>query len=133
MLPFYAGVVWVLTATYTTTDPDGTVHTHLEDPAAAAFVLAAVGFVLGIGFQLWNSCWRQGRTGATLGKRAVGIRLVGEQTGQPIGPGMAFVRQLVHVVDGFCYIGYLWPLWDDKRQTFADKILNTVVINPPRS
>ncbi|MDQ1539752.1 MAG: hypothetical protein QOH29_478, partial [Actinomycetota bacterium] len=27
------------------------------------------------------------------------------------------------------YLGYLWPLWDSKRQTFADKILKTVVVN----
>jgi hypothetical protein len=27
-------------------------------------------------------------------------------------------------------IGYLWPLWDGKRQTFADKIVGTVVIRP---
>jgi uncharacterized RDD family membrane protein YckC len=35
------------------------------------------------------------------------------------------------VLDGFCYVGYLWPLWDDKRQTFADKILGTVVVERP--
>ena len=27
-----------------------------------------------------------------------------------------------------CYLGYLWPLWDAKRQTFADKIMSTYVI-----
>jgi hypothetical protein len=26
-------------------------------------------------------------------------------------------------------VGYLWPLWDDKRQTFADQIMKTIVIN----
>jgi hypothetical protein len=26
------------------------------------------------------------------------------------------------------YLGYLWPLWDAKRQTFADKICSTVVL-----
>jgi uncharacterized RDD family membrane protein YckC len=32
-------------------------------------------------------------------------------------------------VDAFiCYIGFLWPLWDTKRQTLADKIMQTVVI-----
>ena len=41
---------------------------------------------------------------------------------------MSFVRQLLHIVDSICYIGYLWPLWDRKRQTFADKILKTVVL-----
>ena len=25
-------------------------------------------------------------------------------------------------------IGYLWPLWDPMRQTFADKLMKTVVI-----
>ncbi len=24
------------------------------------------------------------------------------------------------------YIGYLWPLWDAKRQTFADNVCGTV-------
>ena len=32
----------------------------------------------------------------------------------------------------FVYLGYLWPLWDDKRQTFADKILSTVVVEMPK-
>ncbi|WP_238176989.1 RDD family protein [Kribbella sp. VKM Ac-2566] len=43
--------------------------------------------------------------------------------------GKALLRQLTHSIDGFaCYIGYLWPLWDRRRQTFADKINNTYVI-----
>ena len=51
------------------------------------------------------------------------------RTGQPIGALMTFARQLVHLLDALaCYIGYLWPLWDAKRQTFADKIMSTVVI-----
>jgi uncharacterized RDD family membrane protein YckC len=63
----------------------------------------------------------------------MGIKLVDERTGQPIGPGMSFVRDLAHTLDGFFYLGYLWPLWDDKRQTFADKILSTVVVEAPKS
>ena len=61
------------------------------------------------------------------------MKLIGEQTGQPIGAGMSFVRQLAHIVDSLlCYLGYLWPLWDRKRQTFSDKIMSTVVINQPQ-
>jgi hypothetical protein len=42
---------------------------------------------------------------------------------------MAFARDIVHLLDSLpCYIGFLWPLWDAKRQTFADKILSTVVV-----
>ena len=71
----------------------------------------------------------EGRTGQSLGKKAVGTRTLKEDTGQPIGAGMAFVRQLAHFLDGLpCYLGYLWPAWDSKRQTFADKVCGTIVI-----
>jgi hypothetical protein len=31
---------------------------------------------------------------------------------------MCFVRQLAHYVDSLlCYLGWLWPIWDAKRQT----------------
>ncbi len=36
---------------------------------------------------------------------------------------------LAHFLDSLaCYVGWLWPLWDPKRQTFADKIMSTVVV-----
>ena len=75
---------------------------------------------------------RQGRTGYSLGKTAVGIRLVKVSTGQPMGAGLCFVRQLAHYVDSLvCYLGWLWPLWDSRNQTLADKIMNTVVVIQP--
>jgi uncharacterized RDD family membrane protein YckC len=98
--------------------------------------LTAVGLIIwivgGIGFlafSIWNRCIRTGRTGVSIGKERLGLKLVSEETGQPIGGVMAFVRDLAHVVDAvICYIGYLFPLWDDKRQTLADKIVKTVVV-----
>jgi len=81
-----------------------------------------------IGIAVWNICLKQGSTGQSVGKGVIGTKLIGEETGQPIGALMAFVRQLAHILDGFCFIGYLWPLWDDKRQTFADKIMKTIVV-----
>ncbi|MEV5471455.1 RDD family protein [Streptomyces sp. NPDC052207] len=71
----------------------------------------------------------EGRTGQTLGKKALGIRLVRESDGQPLGIGMAFVRRLAHFLDSLaCYLGWLWPLWDAKKQTFADKVCSSIVI-----
>jgi hypothetical protein len=26
-------------------------------------------------------------------------------------------------------VGYLWPRWDEKKQTLADQIMKTIVIN----
>jgi uncharacterized RDD family membrane protein YckC len=82
-----------------------------------------------IGIMVWNIGIRQGRTGRSLGKSAVGTRLVHGRTGQPVGVGMAIVRQLAHLLDSWSFmIGYLWPLWDAKRQTFADKVTGSVVV-----
>ena len=54
---------------------------------------------------------------------------MGEATGQPIGFTNGVIRQLAHIVDSIiCYIGYLFPLWDGKRQTLADKIMTTVCL-----
>lgn len=73
--------------------------------------------------------WILGGQGQTLGKKQLNIMLVSEDTGQPIGTLNAFLRDICHVVDGvICYVGYLFPLWDAKRQTIADKIMKTVVI-----
>jgi uncharacterized RDD family membrane protein YckC len=55
--------------------------------------------------------------------------VVSEQTGQPIGFGLSVLRQIAHAIDAvICYVGYLFPLWDAKRQTIADKILSTVCL-----
>jgi uncharacterized RDD family membrane protein YckC len=85
--------------------------------------------LVGLGWTIYNRWLVAGRTGQSLGKRVTKIRLLSELTDAPIGPTNAFVRDLVHILDGMAYVGYLWPLWDDKRQTFADKIVRTVVVN----
>jgi uncharacterized RDD family membrane protein YckC len=102
------------------------------DISNAAIGMLIFGLVIAIAFGFWNVVFRQGRTGYTLGKEAVGIRLVGISTGQPIGAGLSFVRQLAHVLDNLaCYLGWLWPLWDPKNQTLADKVMSTVVVIMP--
>ena len=99
-------------------------------------ILVLVGVLVmlgGWGWMIWlgirNYVLDQGRTGWTYGKRKVGIRLITETTGAPVGPGMAFVRYLLHgLINQACYIDYLWPLWDEKKQTLTDKILTSVVV-----
>lgn len=84
-------------------------------------------FVGSIGWGVYNR-WIQGGAGQSLGKRQMKIKLISEQTGQPIGTTNAFLRDICHILDGFFFIGYLFPLWDEKKQTFADKIMTTVVV-----
>lgn len=73
---------------------------------------------------------REGRTGDTWGRKAMGIRLLDIRTGSPIGGGRSFGRFLLasYVSSAICYLGFLWMLWDDRNQTWHDKIMNTVVV-----
>ena len=92
-----------------------------------AGLLGLVALVGMIAFFFWNLV-QQGRTGQTLGKKQMGTRLLRERDGQVVGPGLSIGRSFLHITDGFFYLGYLWPLWDAKKQTFADKIAGTVVV-----
>jgi len=86
-------------------------------------------WLLSIAYLVWNYGYRQGTTGSSIGKSIMKFKVVSEKTGQPIGFGMSIVRQLAHIIDGaICYIGYLFPLWDAKRQTIADKIMTTICL-----
>ncbi|WP_033345240.1 RDD family protein [Catenuloplanes japonicus] len=105
-------------------DPNTGIATP-SSPNALYFIFIGLGGLLA----LYNQVWLQGKSGQSWGKKALGIKLISENDGQPIGPLLVFVRAICHILDGLpCYIGYLWPIWDDKNQTFADKIMKTVVV-----
>ncbi|MFE4466292.1 RDD family protein, partial [Oerskovia sp. NPDC056781] len=70
----------------------------------------------------------QAYTGATPGKRAVGIVVVNPDSGRPVGFLTTVLRWLAHVLDALCFVGYLRPLWDKEHRTFADSLLSTVVV-----
>lgn len=96
----------------------------------AAGLVAGVLWLVAVGLWIYNRLILAGRTGQSWGKQALGLKLLRMDNGQPIGGGLAFARDLVHIIDGIpCFpLGYLWPIWDNRRQTFADKIISTVVI-----
>ena len=90
--------------------------------------LGAIVYLVAIAYAIYQA-YLGGQTGQSYGKKTAGIRLLSEKTGQPIGGGLGIGRYFLHIVDGIpCYLGYLWPLWDAKKQTFADKILTTIVV-----
>jgi streptogramin lyase/uncharacterized RDD family membrane protein YckC len=106
-------------------------------PSGTGFIIAAIIAVifnlLGLAYWLWNLGYRQGRTGSSIGKSVLRFKVVGEQNGLPIGFGLSVLRQIAHVVDWFCGIGYLLPLFTRKRQTIADMIMGTVCLPVDRS
>jgi uncharacterized RDD family membrane protein YckC len=100
-------------------------------PPALALLFGILCYLGALVFWVWNMAVRQGSTGQSLGKTWLGIRVAREADGAAQGILLSLVRGLLHYfIDGaLCYLGYLWPLWDVKNQTFTDKILSTVVVD----
>ncbi len=100
--------------------------------AAGSAALGALLSLASLGWAIYNA-YLNGTTGQSIGKKVVGLKVVGEQTGQPIGAGMGIARWIAHIVDVIiCYVGFLFPLWDSKKQTIADKIVKSVVVVVPK-
>ncbi len=92
---------------------------------AIAIILFLLAFVAGIVY--WAKL--EGGRGQSIGKKALGIKTVDRQTGQPIGAGRAVGRFFARYLSGaVCYLGYLWMLWDKEQQTWHDKIVNSYVV-----
>jgi uncharacterized RDD family membrane protein YckC len=71
----------------------------------------------------------EGSSGQTLGKKALGIRVIDLSGGGPIGYGRAFIRYIGRFVSAIViFLGYLWMLWDKEKQTWHDKFANSVVV-----
>jgi uncharacterized RDD family membrane protein YckC len=68
-------------------------------------------------------------SGQTLGKRALSIRVIDFRGGGPIGFGRGVIRYIGKLVSSIpILLGFLWMLWDREKQTWHDKIANTVVV-----
>lgn len=62
-------------------------------------------------------------------RRAMGVWIVDETTLEPIGTRRGFIRALVRLVSQVVfYLGYLWMIWDPKRQTWHDKAVRSIVV-----
>ena len=65
-------------------------------------------------------------TGWSVGRALFRIAVT-RGTGEPIGPWGLLLRDLAHLLDTVSVVGWLWPLWDSGRRTFADMLLRTEV------
>jgi Mce-associated membrane protein len=64
--------------------------------------------------------------GWSLGRALCGITVV-HRDGGGIGAWGLLLRDLAHLLDTVSVVGWLWPLWDSRRRTFADLLLHTEV------
>jgi Mce-associated membrane protein len=65
-------------------------------------------------------------TGWSLGRALFGIA-VARRDGPAAGPWRRLLRDVAHLLDTASVVGWLWPLWDSRRRTFADLLLRTEV------
>jgi Mce-associated membrane protein len=66
-------------------------------------------------------------TGWSLGRALCGIAVVRREGAAPGAWGL-LLRDLAHLLDtASALVGWLWPLWDSRRRTFADMLLRTEV------
>ncbi|MDP9386388.1 MAG: RDD family protein [Actinomycetota bacterium] len=86
----------------------------------------AVGIVVGLAYYAY---FEGSPSGQTPGKKVMNIRVIDFLQGGPIDPGRALIRYLARIVSSIpCGLGYLWMLWDSEKQTWHDKLANTVVV-----
>jgi len=137
-LPYVVGLVMLLglqssgATIYQSVDPGRQTD---RVTVIAGLGLMGLGGILSLVIWIWNRVVHQGRTGQTIGKTAMRIVLVSTTTGKPVGAASALAREIAHLVDGVLCIGYLWPLWDVRKQTLADKVVGTMVtqVRPAQS
>ena len=112
--------------------------THHSDTAKAWVFILVVTSTLVVGAVY--AIVLEGRSGQTWGKQALGLVVLAED-GTPCGYGRAASRELIGriLIGGFAWLvvlpgllSYLAALWDPERQTWHDRIGQTIVVRVER-
>jgi uncharacterized RDD family membrane protein YckC len=124
LLVYFGALVVSVLAGLPTEDPD------TGEVSDAAAVLIVVVWFLGPILYAWLMI---GRWGQTLGKMAVGIRVLRSEDSLPVSYPRALGRAASVWILGLLFIplllAYLWPLWDRRNQTLYDKMASTIVVD----
>ena len=133
-IPFYIPGIVLFGASFAA-GKDGVCHqpngefSSCREPKVSLLLLGILAFIAGIVVYYVIYCRKLGRTGQTWGRKAMGYKIIDKTTGLPIGAWKAFGRQLLGgFIDGICYLGYLWPLWDKENQKLSDKAMDTIAV-----
>ena len=137
LIPMVIGIIMLIAAApgfdtdqYGNVTSSGDGNTGL---AVTGGLLIALGVLVSLAITLWNRVFKMGRTGQSVGKKAIGLFLLDDKTGRPIGAGMCFLRELVQgLVNQIFYLGWLWMLWDADKQTLGDKSVHSSVVVVPK-
>lgn len=114
------------------------------DAVLMALAQGIIGFILGlvlgdngqylssiisIGLSIYYWVVYQAMTGQTIGKKAMKIQVVTVSGEKPVYMTFVLRELLGKFVSSLIFgLGYLFPLWDEKKQALHDKIAGTLVV-----
>ena len=85
-----------------------------------------IGMAIGIAY---TTIFLGSPSGQTVGMRVMQIRVIDADTGGRVDYGRCVIRYFVAIVSGVAFLlGYLWMLWDPRRQTWHDRAAGTIVV-----
>jgi len=95
-----------------------------ETRAIVPVLLSSVGIHLVVSVFYNISYWML--SGQTPGKRMLGVRVM-RADGERLQFSNALLRQVGYWISTILFLGFLWILFDNKRQGFHDKLGGTIV------
>ncbi|MDQ2784781.1 MAG: RDD family protein [Chloroflexota bacterium] len=127
-IPIILGIALIKNSTTTDTFDNTTTVTN-SGTLAIGIVIMVIGWILAVLYEPLMTGRSGVHNGQTLGMQIAGIRITNLQVG-PISKGQAWGRYLFKsFISGLVfYLGYLWMLWDTNKQTWHDKVANTLVL-----
>ena len=101
-----------------------------DSTTAAGFQLEGVPMLLWLAIGVGYYIVLEAQSGATLGKRVMGLRVVKLEGGGPIDWQASLSRNLLRLIDGFFFylVGAIIVWSSDKKQRLGDKVAGTVVV-----
>jgi Mce-associated membrane protein len=99
----------------------------LTVPLQSLWWWISISLAVGALLLMWASRVVRAITGSSLGRALMGIVVV-RADGTPVEPWRLLLRDIAHLLDTLSvFVGWLWPLWDSRKRTFADLLLRTEV------
>lgn len=102
---------------------------YSEKSIVSSNAMLAAFYSVAIALFAFNFVLLAGRTGQTIGKRLVGIRIVRDDY-EPAGYVSVVLRHCLGylVSTAVLFLGFVWVIWDRRNQGWHDKIARTIVV-----
>ncbi|APR37444.1 RDD family protein [Paraburkholderia sp. SOS3] len=123
---FIDSIWWTVIALFVPLGPSLDDLMATSNPGASLLIWMLVGqcipiLVTGVLWAVW---------GTSPGKRATRLRIVDADTGRPMTVKQATLRTLGYLLTfALCGAGFLWVLFNARKQALHDRLANTVVVD----